>query len=79
MFRDDLLKGKRILVSGGGTGLGKSMSERFLQLGAEVAICGRRKSVLDDTAQELADRTGGRITTHQIDIRVAEAVDEMVE
>lgn len=79
MFRDDLLKGKRILVSGGGTGLGKSMSERFLELGAEVAICGRRKSVLDEAAKELADKTGGRITTHQIDIRVAEAVDEMVE
>ena len=53
MFQKDLFKGKRILVTGGGTGLGKSMSQRFLELGAEVAIAGRRKSVLDETAAEL--------------------------
>ncbi|HYM31208.1 MAG TPA: SDR family oxidoreductase, partial [Candidatus Cybelea sp.] len=78
MFQKDLLKGKRILVSGGGTGLGKSMTQRFLELGAEVAICGRRKGVLDETAQELMKQTGGKVTTHAVDIRVAEAVEEMV-
>lgn len=78
VFRTDLLKGKRILVTGGGTGLGKAMSRRFLELGAEVAICGRRKGVLDETAKELGAATGGRITTHACDIRVAEAVEEMV-
>ena len=41
MFRDDLLRGKRILITGGGTGLGKGMSQRFLELGATVYICGR--------------------------------------
>ena len=42
MFRDDLLKGKKILITGGGTGLGKAMGRRYLELGAELVICGRR-------------------------------------
>ena len=59
MFNDQLLAGRRILVTGGGTGLGKSMAARFLQLGAEVHICGRRKIVCDETATELMDLHGG--------------------
>ena len=55
MFKDDLLKGKRILVTGGGTGLGKEMSRYFLKYGAEVLICGRRVVVLEETAKELMD------------------------
>jgi NAD(P)-dependent dehydrogenase (short-subunit alcohol dehydrogenase family) len=78
MFKDGLLKGQRILVTGGGTGLGKVMAERFLQLGAELFICGRRKSVCDATAFELADRTGGQVTSYGLDIRNAAAVDEMI-
>ena len=50
MFRDDLLRNKRILITGGGTGLGKAMALRFLQLGATVYICGRREEVLEETA-----------------------------
>ena len=61
MFNDQLLAGRRILVTGGGTGLGKSMAARFLQLGAEVHICGRRKIVCDETATELMDLHGGRV------------------
>jgi NAD(P)-dependent dehydrogenase (short-subunit alcohol dehydrogenase family) len=72
------LSGARILVTGGGTGLGKSMTQRFLELGAEVAICGRRKSVLDETAAELMAQTGGKVTTWELDIRNAEAVDNVV-
>ncbi len=53
MFTANLLAGRKILVTGGGTGLGKGMSEKFLQLGAEVHICGRRKIVCDETAKEL--------------------------
>ena len=49
MFQKDLLKGKRILVTGGGSGLGKAMATRYLELGAEIYICGRRKSVLDES------------------------------
>ncbi len=78
MFRDGLLKGKRILVTGGGTGLGKEMAEDYLRLGAEVYICGRRKNVLDDTAKELMAKHGGSVKTHSVDIRVAQAVDDMV-
>ena len=55
MFKDQLLAGRRILVTGGGTGLGKSMAAQFLELGAEVHICGRRKIVCDETATELMD------------------------
>ena len=79
MFNDQLLAGRRILVTGGGTGLGKSMAARFLQLGAEVHICGRRKIVCDETATELMDQYGGRVVSHGVDIRNAMAVDEMIE
>lgn len=78
MFRDGLLKGKRILITGGGTGLGREMAEDYLRLGAEVYICGRRKNVLDDTAKELMDLHGGSVKTHSVDIRVAAAVDDMI-
>src|ERR1051326_5924919 len=79
MFKDQLLAGRRILVTGGGTGLGKAMAARFLQLGAEVHICGRRKIVCDETATELMDLHGGRVVSHGVDIRNALAVDEMIE
>ncbi|MGP9811752.1 SDR family oxidoreductase [Rhodopseudomonas sp. NSM] len=79
MFTDQLLAGRRILVTGGGTGLGKSMAARFLQLGAEVHICGRRKGVCDDTATELMDQFGGKVMTYGVDIRDSAAVDHMVE
>ncbi len=79
MFKDDLFVGKRILVTGGGTGLGKAMSGRFLSLGASVVICGRRKSVCDETAAELMAAHGGTVESYRVDIRDAEAVDEMVE
>ena len=50
MFQPDLLAGKRVLITGGGTGLGKSMGRRFLELGAALAICGRRQDVLEEAA-----------------------------
>ncbi|MCD0419220.1 MAG: SDR family oxidoreductase [Rhodopseudomonas sp.] len=79
MFTDQLLAGRRILVTGGGTGLGKAMAARFLQLGAEVHICGRRKGVCDETATELMNQYGGKVMTYGVDIRDAAAVDHMVE
>jgi NAD(P)-dependent dehydrogenase (short-subunit alcohol dehydrogenase family) len=78
MFRDGLFSGKRILVTGGGTGLGKAMSERFLSLGAEIFICGRRKQVCEATADELMKAHGGKVHAFGVDIRDAAAVDAMV-
>ncbi|MEJ8813297.1 SDR family NAD(P)-dependent oxidoreductase [Variovorax ureilyticus] len=80
MYQSDLMAGQRILVTGGGTGLGRAMSERFLSLGADVAICGRRQSVLEETAGEWRKQfPGRRVDTFGVDIRNAQAVDEMVE
>ncbi len=79
MFTDQLLAGRRILVTGGGTDLGKAMAARFLQLGAEVHICGRRKGVCDETATEMMDQYGGKVMTYGVDIRDAAAVDHMIE
>jgi NAD(P)-dependent dehydrogenase (short-subunit alcohol dehydrogenase family) len=79
MFQPDLLRGKRILVTGGGTGLGLSMGRRFLGLGAELVICGRREQVLADAAALLAAETGGTVETHACDVRDAAAVEAMLE
>lgn len=79
MFQNDLLRNKRILITGGGTGLGKASAQRFLELGAEVYICGRRHEVLAGTEKELRERTGGRIHSRPCDVRDAAAVEEMIE
>ena len=77
MFREGLMKDERILVTGGGTGLGKEMAEGFLKLGAEVHICGRRGGVCEETAKELMEKHGGKVVPHACDIRVAEAITDM--
>lgn len=79
MFKDDLLKGKRILITGGGTGLGKAMGHRFMELGADIAICGRREAVLKETAAEHEARFGRAVATRTVDIRDATAVEAMVD
>ena len=79
MFQSDLLKNKRILITGGGTGLGRAMAERFLQLGATIYICGRRADVLDQTSKELAASTGGQIRGLACDVRDREAVERLIE
>ncbi len=79
MFQDKLMQGQRILVTGGGTGLGRAMAEQFLALGADVAICGRRQAVCDATAADWRARfPGRRVDSFGVDIRNAQAVDEMV-
>ncbi len=78
MFNDALLRGRRILVTGGGTGLGKGMAEKFLALGAEIFICGRRKSVCEAAAAELMGKHGGKVSAYGVDIRDAAAVNAMV-
>jgi NAD(P)-dependent dehydrogenase (short-subunit alcohol dehydrogenase family) len=79
MFTKDLLQGKRILITGGGTGLGRAMAEQFLQLGAVVYICGRRLEVLQQTATELVASTGGKIEGFACDVRYSDDVDALIE
>ncbi|HLK23285.1 MAG TPA: SDR family oxidoreductase [Caulobacteraceae bacterium] len=79
MFRPGLMKGQRILVTGGGTGLGKEMAEAFLILGADVYIWGRRGGVLEDTAKALMDAHGGKVVPQACDIRVPEAITETID
>jgi NAD(P)-dependent dehydrogenase (short-subunit alcohol dehydrogenase family) len=79
MFQKDLLQNKRILITGGGTGLGKAAAQRFLGLGATVYICGRRHEVLVATETELRQRTGGTIHSRPCDVRDAPAVEEMID
>ena len=79
MFQGDLLKGKRFLVTGGGTGLGRSYALRMAELGAEVVICGRRGEVVERTAAEIAELHGVRATGIACDIRDATAVEAMFD
>ncbi len=79
MFRPGLMKGQRILVTGGGTGLGKVMAEACLMLGAEVYICGRRGGVVEAAAKELTDTHGGKCVGLACDIRVPEAIADMID
>ena len=84
MFEKDLLRNKRALITGGGTGLGKAMAQRFLELGATVHICGRRDEVLEQTAAELGAGVAGRdgeSAIHAIgcDVRNLDAVEATIE
>jgi NAD(P)-dependent dehydrogenase (short-subunit alcohol dehydrogenase family) len=69
MLRDNALKGQTIVVTGGGTGLGRSMSKYFLELGANVVIASRKLDVLEQTAKELTEQTGGNILPLACDVR----------
>ena len=79
MFKQDLLKGKRILITGGGTGIGRAMAERFLQLGASLFICGRRQDVIERTASELRELTTGDIEAFACDVRERELVETLID
>ena len=79
MFKDGLLEGKNILITGGGTGLGKEIAARYLELGADLWIAGRRGGVLEATARELTAKHGGKVRTHAVDIRDYAAVDAMAQ
>ena len=79
MFEADLLRDKRILVTGGATGLGKSMARRYLELGAWVTLCGRREAVLKETKAEFDAEFGERTAIYPCDIRDPAAVDAMLE
>jgi NAD(P)-dependent dehydrogenase (short-subunit alcohol dehydrogenase family) len=79
IFRQDALAGKAILVTGGGSGLGREIARSLSARGAVVHICGRRQALLDGTAAEISAATGGAVHAHACDIRDADAVDAMVE
>ena len=78
MFATDLLAGKRILITGGGTGLGKSIGRRYVELGASLVICGRRAASLEQTARELREELDAQVETHVCDVRDAAAVEAMM-
>ena len=79
MFKDNLLENKRILITGGGTGLGKEMATHFAMHGAELYICGRRENVLSETAAEISETYGTKVNYQTLDIRASKDVDDYIE
>ena len=79
MFEKGLFNGKRILVTGGGSGLGAAMGRRFVELGAELIICGRRLELLEAAAAQMRDDFGGKVSVVRCDIRDGAAVDAMMD
>jgi NAD(P)-dependent dehydrogenase (short-subunit alcohol dehydrogenase family) len=79
MLRDNALKGKTIVVTGGGSGLGKAMTRYFLELGANVAISSRNLEKLQKTAKELEQETGGNCLPVQCDVRHYDEVEAMLK
>jgi NAD(P)-dependent dehydrogenase (short-subunit alcohol dehydrogenase family) len=79
MLRDDALKGKTIIVTGGGTGLGKSMGAYFLQLGANLVITSRKLDVLQKTATEMEAQAGGKVLAVACDVRNYDEVENMLD
>ena len=79
MFENGLLKGRRVLVTGGGSGLGAAMGRRFLELGADLLICGRRLELLEQAAAEMRSATSGKVAIHRCDIRDGAQVDAMMD
>ena len=79
MFKKDLLEGKRILITGGGTGLGKEMANHFAEHGAELYICGRRENVLKETSDEISNKHGAKVHYQTLDIRASKDVDDYVQ
>src|SRR6201985_1290319 len=79
MFEKGLLGGKRMLITGGGSGLGAAMGRRFVELGAELVICGRRQELLEATAETMRRELGGHVTVARCDIRDGAAVEAMMD
>jgi NAD(P)-dependent dehydrogenase (short-subunit alcohol dehydrogenase family) len=79
MFQKDVLKGQTIIVTGGGTGLGKSMSARFAELGANVTIAARNKPRLDEAAKEIREKTGAKVLTVETNVKDFDACQAMVK
>jgi NAD(P)-dependent dehydrogenase (short-subunit alcohol dehydrogenase family) len=79
MYKEDLLKGKTTIITGGGTGLGKSMATRFSELGADIIICSRKMDVLEQTASEISGQTGNQVIPFQLDVRKPEEIENLIK
>jgi NAD(P)-dependent dehydrogenase (short-subunit alcohol dehydrogenase family) len=79
MLQAGTFAGQTVLITGGGTGLGRSLGEQLLKLSANLVICGRRQQVLDQTAEELANQTGGRVLPVPCDVREPAQVEAMLD
>jgi NAD(P)-dependent dehydrogenase (short-subunit alcohol dehydrogenase family) len=79
MLKDDALRGKTIIITGGGTGLGKSMGIYFLKLGANLVITSRKLDVLQQTAEEMQAETGGKVLAVACDVRKYDEVEKMLQ
>jgi NAD(P)-dependent dehydrogenase (short-subunit alcohol dehydrogenase family) len=79
MLKPGSLKDKTIIITGGGTGLGRSMGKYFLELGANLVITSRKKDVLDKTAAELSSETGGKILAVACDVRKFEEIENVIK
>jgi NAD(P)-dependent dehydrogenase (short-subunit alcohol dehydrogenase family) len=79
MFEKGLLAQKRILITGGGSGLGAAMGHRFAELGADLIICGRRQELLVETAAKLRNAFGAKVAVIRCDIRDGVAVETMMD
>lgn len=78
MLKEGALKGKTIIITGGGTGLGKAMTKYFMELGANCVISSRKLDVLEQTAKELEAETGGKCLAVQCDVRLYHEVENMM-
>ncbi|HPI78915.1 MAG TPA: SDR family NAD(P)-dependent oxidoreductase, partial [Cyclobacteriaceae bacterium] len=78
MLKDNALKGKTIIITGGGTGLGKSMGKYMLELGANLVISSRKEEVLVQTANELSRQTGGKVLPVVCDVRKYDEIQNVI-
>jgi len=79
MFEANLFQGQRVLITGGGTGLGLAMAAKLAELGAELHLCGRRHSVVQQACEMLNNDTGAQAFAHELDIRQPEAVHTVID
>ena len=79
MFEANLFQGQRVLITGGGTGLGLAMAAKLAELGAELHLCGRRRSVVQQACEMLNNDTGAQAFAHELDIRQPEAVHTVID
>ncbi|KLO57669.1 short-chain dehydrogenase [Delftia tsuruhatensis] len=79
MFEANLFQGQRVLITGGGTGLGLAMAAKLAELGAELHLCGRRHSVVQQACELLNNDTGAQAFAHELDIRQHEAVHTVID